>query len=512
MPMGLIERRPDGGESGTTLTELLAAVALLTVVLAALVPVLSIARGSWDRTDRHTELLQNARPTLDRLVRDLRSAQSFAEVSPTAIRFTRALGDGSGATPVVEYRLNAATNNLEYRTGASYVFRRRITVTAGTAVPAGYSVSIVFNHAALVAARRSLASGNDVRIVYWTGSRWQELDRFNFNFTATPTAWNTRAVRLWFRLQTPIAAGTADNNYYLHYGDLSAARPPANADYIFMDYEDGTDLAGWTRRDPLAGTKSPSGDGFVFNASSASGYRQFSKNVPHGNVEIIWGFRSDGPAAQSSTRHVVGVSARRSNTGAGYMIAAGESTNTQLRLARQAGWTATPTFLGAPFSLIIVRGADYYGRFSLVGSQLRAKVWLAAASEPGWALTATDANYSSGLHYGQVDGIDASATSPQNHRHRHLIVRLRVADPEPTTALAAEEAAPAPAAWQPLAGPFRAMDVQCFNAAGSAFACPAGPGPNAAAVRSVLVTLTAMDPTGEVADLVLTSRAYRQTP
>ncbi|MBM3470165.1 MAG: hypothetical protein FJX73_05155 [Armatimonadetes bacterium] len=499
------------GERGTTLTELLATVALLTVVLAALVPVLSIARGSWDRVDRHTEVLQSARRAMDKMVREVRTAQSFAVASPSALRFRTALGDGTGAGPFVEYRLNAATNDLEYRIGADYAYRRRITVTAGTAVPAGYSVSIVFDHAALVTAGKSLSSGDDVRVVYWTSSRWQELDRFNFNFTATPTAWNTAAVRLWFRLQAPIAAGASDNNYYLHYGDLSAASPPANGDHVFLDYEDGTTLAGWTRRDNLTGTKSPSGDGFVFNATSVSGYRQFSKNVPHGSAEIIWGFRSDGPAAQNSTRHVVGVSARRSDTGTGYRLEPGESTNAALRLRRVTTWTAAGTSL-ATAPVVVTRGADYYGRFALVGSQLRGKAWLATAAEPAWMITATDVNYSSGLYYGQVDGNGATAASPQNHRHRHLIVRLRVADPEPTTTLAAEEAAPSPGVWQPLAGPFRAMSVQCFDAASGAIACPAAPGPAAALVRSVQIALTAMDPTGEVADLVLTSRAYRQAP
>ena len=50
------------------------------------------------------------------------------------------------------------------------------------------------------------------------------------------------------------------------------------------------------------------------------------------------------------------------------------------------------------------------------------------------------------------------------------------------------------------------------GAAGNAIACPAAPGPTATLVRSVQISLAAMDPTGEVADLVLTSRAYRQAP
>ena len=501
-------------EHGATLTELLAVAAMFTLVLGALVPLLAIGRNTWDRVDRHGEVTQNARRAMDKIVRDVRAAQSFQTVSDSLIRLTMAAGDVSGATPAVEYRLNAATNELEYRQSGGYFFRRRIAVTAGTAVLKGYSVPIVLDHAALVTAGKSLPSGNDVRIVYWTGSRWQELDRFSFNFTAAPTDWNTTATRIWFKLQAPIAAGASDNNYYLHYGDLSAGAPPANGDHVFLDYEDGTSLDGWSRRELLAGTKTTSADGFFFNTTSGTGYREFSKSTPetHSDVEIIWGFCAEGPAAQSSTRHVVGVSARRADGGAGYRVEPGESTNTRLRLREQTVWSTAGTSL-ATAAAVVTRDTNYYGRFALVGSLLRAKIWLTTAVEPAWQITFTDASpILSGAHYGQVDGSGATTASPQNHRHRHLIVRRRVADPEPTTALASEEAAPAPSAWQPLAGPFRVMSVQCFGAANNAVECPAAPGAAAAAVRSVQVSLRTMDPTREVDDIVVTSRAYRQAP
>lgn len=492
-------------EHGATLTELLAVAALLTLVLVALVPMLAIGRDTWNRVDRHAEVAQNARRALDRLVREVRAAGSFQVISDPLIRLTMAGGDGSGATPTVEYRLNAATNALEYRQSGGYFFRRRITVTTGTAVPAGYSISVVLDHAALVTAGKSLAGGNDVRIVYWTGFRWQELDRFNFNFTATPTVWNTTAVRLWFRLQAPIAAGESDNNYYLHHGDLSADSPPANADHVFLDYEDGTSLDGWTRRDACAGTHSASADGFVFTASAGGCHRQLSRNVPHSDVEILWGFWSSSSGAADG--HQTGMSARRSDTGVGYVLSLADEVNATLRVRYWTVWSTTGGAIGS-VAASVTPGTNYYGRFYLVGSSLRAKYWAVAAAEPAWMLQITHSTVASGLHYGQVDGY----STPQNHRHRYVIVRRRVADPEPTTALAAEEAAPAPAAWQPLAGPFRAMSVRCFNAAGAEVTCPASPGTAAAAVRSVQISLTAMDPTGEVADLVLTSRAYRQAP
>jgi hypothetical protein len=51
------------------------------------------------------------------------------------------------------------------------------------------------------------------------------------------------------------------------------------------------------------------------------------------------------------------------------------------------------------------------------------------------------------------------------------------------------------------------MGVQCFDAAGTAIGCG-----TSSAVKSVQVALTVMDPTGQVADVVVTARAYRQAP
>ncbi len=61
--------------------------------------------------------------------------------------------------------------------------------------------------------------------------------------------------------------------------------------------------------------------------------------------------------------------------------------------------------------------------------------------------------------------------------------------------------------FAPLAGPFRSMSVSCFDTIGTAIACA-----SAAQVRSVQVSLVAMDPSGEVADITVTGRAYRQAP
>ncbi len=487
-----------------TLTELLAVAAILSVVLAAMIPVFSLGGQTWGRMDKHSEMIQNDRRAIDKFVRELRAAVSFQLITSTLVRFTMAIGDSSGATPTVEYQLNGATGTLDYRISADYAYRRRLTVTSGaSAVPAGYSVSVAFDHASLVTAGRSLASGDDVRVRYWTGTQWVELDRFK----DPPTAWNTSTTKIWFKLQAAIAAAGSDNNYYLHYGDLQASPPPANGDYVFLDHEDGTTLANWTRQDGCNGTNTASVDGFVFQATSGGCFREFSKPLANGDVEIFWGFQSNGPAGSGTNRHMPGMGARRSAAGAGYTVIPGDNTNQRLSIRRVTSWTTAGTVIGQTATGFgISPGTAYYGRFYLVGSALKAKFWAAGTAEPAWMIEITDSTYASGANYGQVDANGATVAAPEDHRHRYLIVRPRVAN-DPTISVAAEENGIRADAFQPLGGPFRGMAVQCYDAAGSSVSCA-----TPAAVKSVEISLAAMDPTGEVADVVATSRAYRQAP
>jgi type II secretory pathway pseudopilin PulG len=487
------------GQRGASLTELLAVTAILIVAVSGLVPMLWLGGQSRARVDRHAEALHQARRAADKLVRDMRAARSFQLVSPALVRAVVARGDGSGATPTVEYAFDGATGELRYRVAADFAYRRRITVTAGSAaVPAGYSIPLIFNHAALVTAGKSLASGDDVRVLYWTGTRWIELDRFR----DIPSAWNTAATQVWFKLQAPLPASGSNNNYYLHYGDPASGPPPANGDYVFLDYEDGTTLADWIRRDACNGTYTASSDGFLFQSTTTSCYRRMSKAAAHSDVEIFWGFRSDSPTA-GSNRHQVGVGARLNDAGAGYLVTPADATNARLRIRYVTSWASAGSVIaqtGTGYS--ITPGVDYYGRFYLVGSAIRAKYWIVGTAEPAWLLQTIHSLVASGPNHAQVDG----QASPETHRHRHIIVRQRV-DPEPTAALAPEESGTRADAFAPFAGPFRAMAVRCFDNAGSVIACG-----TPQAIRSVEVALTTMDPTGEVADIVVTSRAYRQAP
>ena len=142
---------------------------------------------------------------------------------------------------------------------ASYPRRQKLTVTAGTtAVPAQYSVRLQIDHAALVTATQSQATGNDVRVVYWSGSGWVELDRR----LDDQSAWNNAATRLWFRTQAPIGASSSSDDYYLYYGYAAAGAPPSDWASVFLfydDFNDGSlDGARWSCVDPFTTSPPPS--------------------------------------------------------------------------------------------------------------------------------------------------------------------------------------------------------------------------------------------------------------
>lgn len=484
-------------QGGIVLMEVLVTVLLLAMVVGALLPLLTSGQQGFDYARRREAMIQSGRVALDKLIREMRAAESFRTLAPGQIGLTLLWGDGTGAEPTVQYSLNGATRNLEYRWSANYDYREQISVQAVNAVLAGYAVALTFNHAALVAAGKSLASGDDVRVRYWTGSAFVELDR-----VLDPTsAWNTAATRIWFRLQAGIAAAGTDANYYLHYGNLADANPPAYGPNVFLDYQDGTALDGWTRRDALAGVYTPSAlNGFVFQSAAGNGFRELTKNVPHGDVEIFWGFWS--AATDNADGHDAGVSARLSDTGVGYRVTIADQTNTTLRIRYWTGWSQTGGAIGS-VPAATLPGRNYFARFYLVGPLIRAKYWLAGTPEPAvWILSAIDVRAAAGNHYGLADGYQ----SPENHHHTTVIIRPRVTV-EPVLTLGAETAGTRPDVLAPLAGSFRSLTVTCFDASHAAIACTPTP-----PVRAVQVALVVMDPAGVVPDITLTDQAYRQSP
>ncbi len=105
----------------------------------------------------------------------------------------------------------------------SYGYRKQITITNNVAstLPVGYSATTSINHVALVSAGKSNADGSDVRIGYWNGTSWAELDRA----LDVGSAWNSAATTIWFKTQATISSSGTDDNYFIFYGKNSASLP-----------------------------------------------------------------------------------------------------------------------------------------------------------------------------------------------------------------------------------------------------------------------------------------------
>ena len=108
---------------------------------------------------------------------------------------------------------------------ANYSFRRPVNISAGaSSIPANYPVKLTFDHAQLVTDSKSRADGDDIRIVHWTGSAWNELGRVLGN----GTSWNSASTTILFKTQAAIAASGTDTDHFLYYNHSTAASPPTN--------------------------------------------------------------------------------------------------------------------------------------------------------------------------------------------------------------------------------------------------------------------------------------------
>jgi hypothetical protein len=118
-----------------------------------------------------------------------------------------------------------------------YLYRRPIAIKAGAAgVPADYSIALQLDHSSLVINKKSLPSGNDVRIYRTNGNEFEELNRV----LDPKSAWNTGATNLWFRLKAEIPASATDSSYYIFYGNPGASMPPDDGKQVYLVWDDFT--------------------------------------------------------------------------------------------------------------------------------------------------------------------------------------------------------------------------------------------------------------------------------
>jgi len=152
----------------------------------------------------------------------------------------------------------AAADNVAWW-DSLYCYRKQLTVTnvAAFPLPSGYSLHLSLDHSSLVAAGQSLASGDDVRIVYWDGFTNTELDRVN------ESNWNSMiaSTQIWFRTQVVIPEGGADSGYFIYYGNQHAAGPPSNRRNIYEFFDDFSNYSPGTYNLSTPGTSDIMRDG-----------------------------------------------------------------------------------------------------------------------------------------------------------------------------------------------------------------------------------------------------------
>jgi len=161
---------------------------------------------------------------------------------------------------------------------ADYDYRMQITIVNNVAstLGSGYSVCLTLNTSSLVSSGKMLSSGNDLRIVYWNGSSWVQIDRDIIDM-------NTSSTQVWFKTQADISASGSDNNYYMYYGNPSAVNPPANKSNVYDFWDDFDDASldpAWTfsQIGGASGSYSESGTVLLLNATTSGDLWDTSDN------------------------------------------------------------------------------------------------------------------------------------------------------------------------------------------------------------------------------------------
>ncbi|MCX6732403.1 MAG: hypothetical protein NTV98_02590 [Candidatus Roizmanbacteria bacterium] len=117
--------------------------------------------------------------------------------------------DATDASKSGTYAANSAWWNHAYQ------YRRQLTITSPQVASPGATIKVTLDTDALVTAGKMRSDRNDLRITYWDGTFWKEVNRQYIDATTT-----------YFPLVKGIAIGASDNNYYAYYGNNSETKVP----------------------------------------------------------------------------------------------------------------------------------------------------------------------------------------------------------------------------------------------------------------------------------------------
>ncbi len=196
---------------------------------------------------------------------------------------------------------------------------RTLTITAGSdPLPSTYSIAVTIDHAALVAAGASAATGDDVRLLYQGAAIDRVID--------VESSWNSITTRLWFRLRSALGTNASDSGYSLCYG--TPATPLANPDNVYMVFDDFSsqtlDMTKW-------------------NVATPTGVTAVVSN----GVLVL-----SGTADAASTNYLMGITSRQTFQ-ANLIVAASFAIVSQSALAQQ-NWKATVGMQMAQIGLLSI--------------------------------------------------------------------------------------------------------------------------------------------------------------
>ena len=121
-------------QQGFSLIELLVAMGLMVLLLAAISGVLSVSVNSWLQGSSKTEVQQVARQALDMMAREIQFASSITRNSETSITFTTVQ---AGSVRTINYYLDtSASPQVIYRNDGSGAR----PLTGGSNIPVSISV------------------------------------------------------------------------------------------------------------------------------------------------------------------------------------------------------------------------------------------------------------------------------------------------------------------------------------------------------------------------------------
>ena len=319
----------------------------------------------------------------------------------------------------------------------SYSYRRQITIAnnAPSMLDVGYSVYVTINTASLVSAGKMLSDGNDLRVAYWSGSSWIELDREVMGM-------NGNSTQVWFKTQATIEVNGSDSDYYIYYGNPSAGSPPANKSNVYLWYDD-FDRADKPDITTEASYSVKTGGGAwsietnkLKNVGAAGDPNKLViTGLGNVNADIDMLVKIEVTSFAGGDLSRMGLSCcmdTNPSRGSGYCGLFHQDTSSLDLLNDIRSWGTQGTY---GWSL----NTWYYMRFRVIDPASRlgkVKVWQVGTTEPNaWTV---DGNFGGGTArtYGEV-GFLGSRTTDTTYFDEILIRYMT--DPEPSTSLGAEE-------------------------------------------------------------------------